>query len=130
MLQHGIWAFKAHAIGERTDLVLGTPMTEVDLDRAGRAAEVMVLTEWKVLSTATEVEAKRSEANSQLQLYTTGALAGFELQATRYAITVGTQRIDALAPITEGRVTYRHIHVAVDPPSPSVVSRQRGARST
>ena len=129
LLQHGIWAFKAHAIGERTDLVLGTPMTEADVDRAGRAAELMVLTEWKVLTTAEEVEAKRAEADTQLRLYAAGSLAGFELQATRYAITVGDQRIDALAPITENGVTYRHIHVAVDPPTPSVVSRQRSARS-
>ena len=104
-------------------------MTEADVDRAGRAAELMVLTEWKVLTTAEEVEAKRAEADTQLRLYAAGSLAGFELQATRYAVTVGAQRIDALAPITENGVTYRHIHVAVDPPTPSVVSRQRSARS-
>ena len=44
LLSHGIWAFKASAEGERTDLVLGEPLT--DLAQVQSTAEALVLTEW------------------------------------------------------------------------------------
>jgi len=45
LLAHGIWAFKVNAEGARTDLVYQEPLT--DIDRVTRAADGLVLTEWK-----------------------------------------------------------------------------------
>lgn len=73
LLHHGIWAFKAHGEGERTDLVLGTPVSPDDLDRVTRAAELMILTEWKCVDGASELPRKHGEAMHQLQRYGLGA---------------------------------------------------------
>ena len=69
LLHHGLWAFKAHGAGARTDLILGTPIKQDDIDRAARAAETMVLTEWKCVRTPSELAAKHEEALSQLRQY-------------------------------------------------------------
>jgi hypothetical protein len=45
LLLHGIWAFKANAEGERTDLVYQEPIS--DFANLERSAEGLVLTEWK-----------------------------------------------------------------------------------
>jgi len=47
LLAHGVWAFKASAEGERTDLVLRSPLT--DLPNIRRIAQALVLTEWKIV---------------------------------------------------------------------------------
>ncbi len=60
-----------------------------------------------------------------MQQYSTGLLAGFELTGTRYAVTVALERFETLAPIIDGPVTFRHIHIAISPPSPSQYSRKR-----
>lgn len=131
LLQHGVWAFKAHGHGARTDLVLGTPMSQDDLDRAAQMAEVLTLTEWKVARTSADIEEKYQEAISQLRSYAMGVLAGVELQSTRYAVTVGRDRADVRADSLEGAVIFRHVHIAVEPSSPSKVSRMSaGARGT
>jgi hypothetical protein len=132
LLQHGIWAFKADGSGARTDLVLGTPMSQDDLDFAAATVDVLTLTEWKVARTAAEVEGKYQEAVSQLRSYAAGVLAGVELQSVRYAVTVGSDRADLRADSLEGAVVFRHVHIAVAPSSPSKVSRMsaqaRGAQ--
>jgi len=45
LLLHGIWAFKINTAGERTDLVFNEPILESAF--VERAAEALVLTEWK-----------------------------------------------------------------------------------
>lgn len=125
LLHHGIWAFKAHGEGERTDLVLGTPVSPDDLDQLTRAAELMILTEWKCVEDASGLSKKYEEALHQLRRYGLGVLAGFEMQSTRYIVTVALSRLESRADRTEAGVTYRHIHVAVDPLSPSEESRRR-----
>lgn len=77
LLQHGIWAFKASGEGERTDLVMGEPLT--NLDEAEGAAESLVLTEWKLAHRDSEVHDKLAAAKSQASRYATGVLGGFEL---------------------------------------------------
>ncbi len=54
LLQHGIWAFKADAVGGRTDLVLGEPLT--DLARAECAAEALVLVSEKAIEVPADRE--------------------------------------------------------------------------
>ena len=49
LLLHGIWAFKAHAEGERTDLVL---QDKLAVPRAEKVADTLVLTEWKLAKKA------------------------------------------------------------------------------
>jgi hypothetical protein len=47
LLQHGIWSFKVDRAGERTDLVLGEPISDSELRDVYLSAEGLVLTEWK-----------------------------------------------------------------------------------
>ena len=56
LLLHGIWAFKVHTPEERTDLVLQEPIR--DYDEVERAAEALVLTEWKIVRNASQWEEK------------------------------------------------------------------------
>ncbi len=130
LLHHGIWAFKAHGEGERTDLVLGTPVSPDDLDRVTRAAELMILTEWKCVDGASELPRKHGEAMRQLQRYGLGVLAGFEMRSTRYIVTVAADRLATFPDVTHDGVTYRHVHVAVEPGSPSEESRRAPATVT
>ena len=86
LLLHGIWAFKASATGERTDLVLGQPLT--DLSQAEASAEALVLTEWKVIRNSKELDTKAEQAYRQASAYVKGVLAGFELAECRYLVLV------------------------------------------
>ena len=126
LLQHGIWAFKADAIGERTDLVLGTTLAFTARQR--QAAEALVLTEWKLAKSEADVRDQVDVACKQARRYACGALAGFELRSVRYLVTVGTGRWATLPEFREGAVSYQHFHVAIDPGSPSADAR-KGSRS-
>jgi hypothetical protein len=77
LLLHGIWAFKTSAAGERTDLVYGEPVSEADISVA--AADALVLTEWKLVRTSSELAAKLGLAEAQARLYSRGVLGGVEL---------------------------------------------------
>jgi hypothetical protein len=63
LLSHGIWAFKVDAKGARTDLVYQEPL--LDLKPATRAAEGLVLTEWKKLARGNNGNAMFSSARAQ-----------------------------------------------------------------
>jgi len=117
LLSHGIWAFKVDAAGERTDLVFTD--RALDESEAETAAEALVLTEWKKVSSPAERDAKAEEARWQAARYTVGSLASVELAAYRYAVLVSERHLDAIADIREGDVTYRHINIVVDPQVPS-----------
>lgn len=114
LLLHGIWAFKAHAAGERTDLVLGSP---VKIDEAEKSAEAMVLTEWKK-ATPTTLADKLAEAQRQATLYGRGSLAGFELAEYRYLVIVSDDRLDMPPDQMLDSIIYRHINIAVSPRLP------------
>lgn len=117
LLLHGVWAFKANAAGERTDLVLGEPLSVTDEVR--RAAATLVLTEWKVVGSSTELRDKIEQAHKQAQLYSSGALAGFELSSRRYLVMVSSDRLEMPEARREGSILYEHVNVPVSPRSPS-----------
>jgi hypothetical protein len=118
LLQHGIWAFKAYAAGERTDLVLSQPLQLTPQIEA--ASEALVLTEWKLLRKEGELATKADEALKQARLYGVGALAGFELATRRYLVIVSKDRLDEMpADRIDGNVMYQYKSIAVEPKYPS-----------
>lgn len=118
LLLHGIWAFKASAKGEKTDLILGEPLR--DLTQVESTAEAMVLTEWKVVrNPKKELKEKILEAFKQAKRYSAGILGGFELASYRYLMIVSENVLDMPADIYEGAIIYRHKNIAVDPLPPS-----------
>lgn len=120
LLGHGIWAFKAHAAGERTDLIMNEP---VKADEVGATGTVMALTEWKIARDATAVQKKVEEAFSQAQAYKRGVLGGLELKSECYLIIVTEDRAKMPVPTVESGVTYKPINIAVNPSSPSKAAR-------
>lgn len=122
LLGHGIWAFKVTGTGERTDLVFQEPLN--DFGEVRRAADGLVLTEWKVCREPDSPDGKFREARDQAQRYSTGVLAGVELTTFRYAVVVSKDFIDTPADLPSGSVTWRHINIAVQPSSPSVSARR------
>jgi hypothetical protein len=125
LLLHGVWAFKANAAGERTDLVYQEPIR--DLSVAERTAEGLVLTEWKKYSDSDEPDRRFEDARRQANRYAQGALAGFELTAYRYAVVVSKQHIAVPPDQSATDVTYRHVNIAVEPKPPSRVARRKAA---
>jgi hypothetical protein len=117
LLLHGIWAFKAYAEGERTDLVLGTRLQLTA--QIESAAEALVLTEWKLIRNPTELPSKIEDAFRQAKLYGIEALAGFELRTRRYLVMVSSGRLEMRADRVDSGVVYQCINIAVDPPVPS-----------
>lgn len=118
LLLHGIWAFKASAEGERTDLILGEPIR--NFTQVENTAEAMVLTEWKVVKEPKkEFDEKISQALKQAKRYSAGILSGFELAGYRYLVIVSKNVLDIPEDIREGDVIYRYVNIAVDPLTPS-----------
>ena len=127
LLWHGVYAFKVVAEKAETDLVFNEP---VDLDAAARASEGLVLTEWKV-GNEQNARSKYDEARAQCDLYSEGALGGFELRSYRYLVLVTKARLKvgfAAEEVASG-VTYRRINIAVDPDRPSVDARRSRTKS-
>jgi hypothetical protein len=123
LLLHGIWAFKVSAEGERTDLVFGEPLR--DLSQVEAAAEVLVLTEWKVVRRGSELDERLAQAHTQASRYAAGVLGGLELTAYRYLVLVSESHLAMPADAVDGEVTYHHVHIAVVPTVPSKAIRQR-----
>ncbi len=117
LLSHGIFGFKAHGPGARTDLVLGTPVTNDD--EAKRLGAPLVLTEWKVARNESDAATKVAQADTQVVDYSRGVLGGFELQRTRYVIVVSSNYVALPQDKVDGQVRYRRINIAVDPLTPS-----------
>lgn len=124
LLLHGIWAFKSDAPGERTDLVL---QEKLAITRKVEAAEALVLTEWKVAKTSSDVEKKAKEGKHQVALYGGGggSLAATELATVRYIVLVTERREVPPDDVEDGQCTYRFINVAVSPENPSREARRR-----
>ena len=117
LLQHGIWGFKAHAEGERTDLLLSEPITDINM--VERASEGLVLTEWKRCRSHDNANELWGNALNQAYLYGAGCLAATELRGTRYLVLVSENRIREPSDIVKEGICYRHINVAIDPSTPS-----------
>jgi hypothetical protein len=117
LLSHGIWAFKAHAEGERTDLVYQEPSGRFERDLS--YADGLVLTEWKKAVSKKDAGDKFEEARNQAHRYGRGVLAGNELTQYRYAVVVSDEQVQTPDDVTRDGVVYRHINIAVNPKSPS-----------
>jgi len=120
-LLHGVWAFKASATGERTDLVFGEPLVVENEVRT--AADTLVLTEWKVVKDQRELTLKANQALEQARRYSGGILAGFELSSRRYLVIVSSDLLPMPALKQEGGVIYEYVNLAVSPSVPSKASK-------
>ena len=117
LLAHGIWAFKTSAQGERTDLVLGQSLAITDDLRS--ASQGLVLTEWKLVRSASEFEQKTRDAFDQASRYCEGIVAGFEVASPRYLIIVSEDHY-TMPPVKEvAGVRYEYRNIAVAPSTPS-----------
>jgi len=124
LLQHGIWSFKVDGIGERTDLVLGEPITDRELNDVYLSAEGLVLTEWKIANQLNYLK-KYQEAQKQAERYTRGSLASIELKSYRYLVIVSNELLSELPnDIEKEGVIYKHINIAVSPSTPSIYARK------
>ena len=122
LLLHGIWAFKANSVGERTDLILGNHLV-VDDEVIG-AARGLVLTEWKLVKPKDNPKAVKDEAKSQASRYSGGGLAGFELDSERYLVLVGEGEFDKPRDEKVGSVSYKVISLVLNRKTPSVAAKQ------
>ena len=127
LLTHGIWAFKANAEGERTDLIISEE--PFDVTAAQRAAEGLVLTEWKISRRLEDGDQCYADAREQAGRYACGSLAGVELRGVRYLIVVSEKHLPERADEVVKGLTYRHINIVVDPDSPSKHSRNPSSRA-
>jgi hypothetical protein len=117
LLNHGVWAFKASASGERTDLILGVRLVVDDAVR--HAAVGMTLTEWKVVRHGDDPFATQARAIGQAKRYSEGSLAGFEVQKTRFIVMISEDHLGLARQVLDGNVTYRIVNIAVAPSPPS-----------
>lgn len=125
LLQHGIWSFKAESPGERTDLVLGEPLTDQKLGDVYLAAEGLVLTEWKIADQSNKKQKYYDEAFEQAKLYAQGSLAAIELKRYRYLVIVSQDYLNDVPSDRENDgIVYKYINIAVDPSTPSVQARK------
>lgn len=118
LLWHGIWAFKANAKGERTDLIIGDTLNDQRND-IEEIAEALVLTEWKKVTSQSDLRSKAAEALNQARRYATGSLAGIELDAYRYIVLVTKEGMRMPEDFDREGVRYRHVNIAVAPLAPS-----------
>lgn len=117
LLSHGIWAFKAHAEKGRTDLIFQDRLD--DLAEVERAAEGLVLTEWKKAGSEAEALKQLADARQQAERYAGDTLAGLELRTYRYLVVVTERAVRFEGEERQEGVVYRQINLAVDPEVPS-----------
>lgn len=117
LLLHGIYAFKVHGAGARTDLVFNEPLD--DVTKVQQVAEALVLTEWKLVSSTQAVAGAAASARRQAELYAGGVLGGLELADYRYVVVVTQDRVPMPEDAAGSRATYRHVNIAVAPSVPS-----------
>lgn len=121
LLLHGVWAFKANATGARTDLILNEPLpVSLTLESA---ADALVLTEWKLVKSQRDLNAKIQEALKQTEIYSSDVLGGLEIKNYRYLVMVSKKRMEMPDDSIKGVTKYRHINIAVDPKNPSEEAR-------
>ncbi|MBM4779657.1 MAG: hypothetical protein GQE15_18285 [Archangiaceae bacterium] len=127
LLQHGLFAFKAHAEGARTDLVVGEQVSRRTEDARKRSAAPLVLTEWKKVKSPSDARSKLDEALVQLRLYQVGAAASLELTSTCFALLVSRNELGVLpeSEVVRPGVSARVVNLCVEPESPSKAARRR-----
>jgi len=121
LLYHGIWAFKADAKGGKTDLILNDPLPSAAVIES--AADTLVLTEWKLIKSQSELPRKIQEAQKQAEIYSSDVLGGIEIRNYRYLVMVSEKRLEMPDDSIKNGTTYRHINIAVNPGNPSQESR-------
>ena len=130
LLAHGLWAFKADAAGERSDLVLGERLSALD-SRALQASRGLILTEWKRVQasdTDAAIEKRAQAASSQLAAYGAGSLAAVELRSVRYVVLVSEKRIATRSDLVAADYRVRYMNIATNPATPSkAATAARGA---
>jgi hypothetical protein len=127
LLTHGIWAFKADSIGERTDLIMGEP---IDLGQVQASSSTLVLTEWKIAESQKAIDARARQAVSQSERYVVGSLASLELASHRFIVLVSEKNLKVPKDSTIASVTFRYVNIAVNPDPPSKAKSHRGPRET
>ncbi len=115
---HNLWAFKAHGIGGRTDLVYQDSLS----DGEAQEAPALILTEWKV-GRGPDAHTEFAQARNQAESYGEGVLGGTELASIRYLIVVTGKTVSKPSDFKVGHITYRHINIAVNPDLPSIASK-------
>lgn len=115
LLSHGLWAFKSHSTGERTDLII---QQNVNLEDVVKSMTSLVLTEWKKVEDK-DVNEKVQQAIKQLKAYSSGSLATMELSSTCYAVIVSDKHQTMPADIEEKNRIYRHVNIVINPDVPS-----------
>ena len=120
LLWHGVWAFKAGAAGERTDLITGLQLDNSTVDDATRGDSALTLTEWKRVTATLNATVAAEQAKKQLARYSVGTLAATELRRTCYAILVSEKHevMPADQGLSNGKIV-RFINIAVNPSVPS-----------
>ena len=78
----------------------------------------MVLTEWKLVRDGESPEAKVIQALDQAATYSSGSLAGYELESERYLIVVGRKPLRVSELIRKGGILYQVMRLILDPPTP------------
>lgn len=122
LLSHGIWAFKVDAAtGGKTDLIMNEPLS--NFGQIESTADALVLTEWKLVRTKSELASKIDSAKKQASIYSSGILGGIELAHYRYLVMVSEQGMIMPGDETVDAIKYRHVNIAVDPSSPSAEAR-------
>lgn len=119
LLLFGIFAFKANAVGARTDLIFPDQDDHDDFESRGVAG--LVLTEWKVANPENGLS-KFAEARAQMDIYRQSALVGVELTGTRYAVVLTKKKLpksQVPEDMDRNGVIYRHLNLAIAPETPS-----------
>lgn len=117
LLSHGIYGFKAHGEGARTDLVLGQPIESGDV--AAKLGTPLVLTEWKVATGDADAAKKVGQADIQVREYGAGVLGGVELHRTRFVVVVSPEHVQLPEDREEAGVRWRRVNIALSPKPPS-----------
>lgn len=123
LLSHGILAFKISGQRGITDLAFNEPFEQDDA-ALSLAARGVVLTEWKVAKTASEVNTRAQEAIEQTKQYKSGTLGDMELVNTRYIVIVSDVYFQAPENYVEGGVTYRHIPLCLSAETASQAAKK------
>ena len=124
LLSHGILAFKVSGQRGVTDLAFNEPLQPDDPITA-KVARAIVLTEWKVAKTSSEVERRAKEARAQVREYVGGVFGTLELTRTRYIIILSKESIHPPCDFLENEIKYRHIALSLSPSTPSKAARKR-----
>lgn len=117
-LSHGIWAFKLNAEKERTDLILGTRISDI-LDEIESVSTPLIITEWKCVQEENQLASMIERARIELRAYSSGSASGYELASVRYVIVVSEDGLPMPADAVEGQVRYKFVNIPVDPKTPS-----------